>query len=67
MVEEGFFLFFAEWQNESGQDLKGIWKVVHTDPQEKGEGKRKAKGPKPKSPGANSRCSSVINQLCDPE
>ena len=34
MVEEAFsfffFFFIAEWQNESGQDLKGIRKVIHT-------------------------------------
>lgn len=54
MVEEVFsfffFFFLAEWQNESGQDLKGIRKVVHRF-MGKGDGKRKATDPKPNSPG----------------
>ena len=69
MVEEVFFPFFffflAEWQNESGQDLKGIRKVVPTGSWGQGAGKRKPTDPRPKSPGVNARSSSAINQLRD--
>lgn len=63
------FLFSvsAEWQNESGQDRTGIWKVVDTDLWGKGKGKRKTGDLKPKIPDSNSRSSSDINQLCDLE